>query len=114
MTCAQEETSKGLQRALSTWHLRRGQNHVFSTFKSSLNPNIDMEYGAKFSVFELKKEHLLLSKYNSPGNKSTMLFFKSIVNDTSHKVSKEKYLVSPGYSFCLNVFKRYKTIFTNL
>lgn len=46
-------------------------------FKSSLNPNIDMENGAKFSVLELKKEHLLLSKYNSSWNKNTMLFLKA-------------------------------------
>jgi hypothetical protein len=32
--------------------------HVFTGFKPSLNPDIDMEYGAKFSLFELIKGHL--------------------------------------------------------
>lgn len=50
--------SKGLWRALSTWYQgREGRTmYLFIRFKPSLNPHIDMEYGAKFSLFEFKKK----------------------------------------------------------
>lgn len=34
------------------------KNSVFIMSKPSLNPDIDMEYGARFPLFELKKEYL--------------------------------------------------------